>query len=298
MSEFYQRTRRVRLKNSGTFDKKSSRKFRYNEIPRAHLEEMEERRKVDQKTQQNMPDDHGVQKVQQTGRQQTTMEMKIIAHMHSDFPEKFGIPRQSGLVNSLQSMIVFEPEYRNPHAFRGLEGYSHIWILWEFSEAVRADWSPTVLPPRLGGKTRMGVFATRSPFRPNPIGLSCVQLEKIAQHPKFGPVLYVSGADLMDGTPIFDVKPYLPYTDSRPEATDGFAGTVFDHHLDVVFPEELLDWFPEDKRKAAIEILEQDPRPAYQEDPERRYGTSFAGYDIRFHVRDGVLTVCEVVPLR
>lgn len=225
------------------------------------------------------------------------MQMKIIARMHSDFPEKFGIPRQSGLVDSLRSVIVFEPEYRNPHAFRGLEGYSHIWILWEFSEAVRKDWSPTVLPPRLGGKTRMGVFATRSPFRPNPIGLSCVRLEKLVFDRKLGPLLVVAGADLMDQTPIFDVKPYLPYTDSRPEAAEGFAGTVFDHRLEVVFPEPLLALVPAGRRQAITELLAQDPRPAYQDDPERRYGVAFAGVDVRFHVRDGVLTVCEVVKL-
>lgn len=223
--------------------------------------------------------------------------MKIIARMHSDFPAKFGIPRQSGLVESLQSVIVFEPEYRNPHAFRGLDGYSHVWILWEFSESVREEWSPMVMPPRLGGKTRMGVFATRSPFRPNPIGLSCVKLEKIVMDPKLGPLLYVAGADLMDGTPIFDVKPYLPYTDSRPEATDGFAGDVFDHRLEVVFPENWLKMIPKGREEAIMEILAQDPRPAYQDDPDRRYGIAFAGVDVRFHVKDGVLTVCEVEKL-
>lgn len=217
--------------------------------------------------------------------------------MHSDFPAKFGIPRQSGLVESLQSVIVFEPEYRNPHAFRGLDGYSHVWILWEFSESVREEWSPMVMPPRLGGKTRMGVFATRSPFRPNPIGLSCVKLEKIVMDPKLGPLLYVAGADLMDGTPIFDVKPYLPYTDSRPEATDGFAGDVFDHRLEVVFPENWLKMIPKGREEAIMEILAQDPRPAYQDDPDRRYGIAFAGVDVRFHVKDGVLTVCEVEKL-
>ena len=223
--------------------------------------------------------------------------MKIIARMHSDFPAKFGIPRQSGLVESLQSVIVFEPEYRNPHAFRGLDGYSHVWILWEFSESVREEWSPMVMPPRLGGKTRMGVFATRSPFRPNPIGLSCVKLEKIVMDPKLGPLLYVAGADLMDGTPIFDVKPYLPYTDSRPEATDGFAGDVFDHRLEVVFPENWLKMIPKGREEAIMEILAQDPRPAYQDDQDRRYGIAFAGVDVRFHVKDGVLTVCEVEKL-
>lgn len=223
--------------------------------------------------------------------------VKVIAKICSDFPAKFGIPRQSGLVESLHSRIVFEPEYRKPLAFRGLEGYSHIWILWEFSEAVREEWSPMVKPPRLGGKTRMGVFATRSPFRPNPIGLSCVRLEKIEMDPKLGPVLVVAGADLMDQTPILDIKPYLPYTDSRPDATGGFAQDVFDYRLEVVFPEEWLCMVPKDKHEAIMEILAEDPRPAYQEDPERIYGVAFAGVDVRFRVRDGILTVCEVEKL-
>ena len=223
-------------------------------------------------------------------------EMKIIARIHSDFPEKFGIPRQSGIIDELSARIVFEPEYRDPHALRGLEAYSHIWLLWQFSEAVRDTWSPTVLPPRLGGKTRMGVFATRSPFRPNPIGLSCVRLEKIAAEEGLGQVLYVRGADLLDGTPIYDIKPYLAYADAHPDAVCGFSDEVRGYHLEVVFPEELLEILPADKREAAIALLRQDPRPSYQHDPERRYGTAFAGCDIRFHVRDGVLTVCEVVP--
>lgn len=223
-------------------------------------------------------------------------QMNIIARMHSDFPEKFGIPRQSGLVEKLQSTIVFEPEYRNPLAFRGLEGYSHIWILWAFSEAAREEWSPMVMPPRLGGKTRMGVFATRSPFRPNPIGLSCVKLERIDLTAKNGPVLHVTGADLMDGTPIYDIKPYLPYTDSRPEASGGFAAEVFNKALKVVFPEKLLAQIPAAKREALTELLREDPRPAYQEDPERIYGVAFAGQNIRFRVSEGVLTVCAVEP--
>lgn len=225
------------------------------------------------------------------------IQMKIIAKIHSDFPEKFGIPRQSGLVESLKAAIVFEPEYRNPHAFRGLEGYSHIWLIWEFSKSIRKEWSPTVIPPRLGGKTRMGVFATRSPFRPNPIGLSCVKLEKIEFTSKYGPVLWVSGADLMDETPIYDIKPYLPYTDSRQDAKGGFAEEVFDKHLEVIFPQELLDCFPPEKRDAVLEILAQDPRPAYQEDPDRRYGIAFAGYDVHFYVKDMVLTVSDIVKL-
>lgn len=223
--------------------------------------------------------------------------MKIIARIQSDFKEKFGIPRQSGIIPGLKAQIVFEREYRNPHAVMGLEEYSHIWILWQFSEAVRENWSPTVLPPRLGGKTHVGVFATRSPFRPNPIGLSCVRLEKVEHDLKLGPVLYVAGADLLDGTPIYDIKPYLAYTDSHPEAVCGFADKVKDYELEVVFPEKLLSQLPEEKREAAIGILRQDPRPSYQNDPQRRYGVAFAGCDIRFHVADGVLTVCQVVEI-
>lgn len=223
--------------------------------------------------------------------------MKTIARIHSDFREKFGIPRQSGLVPELKARIVFEPEYRNAHAFMGLEGYSHIWLIWQFSEAVREEWSPTVLPPRLGGNTHVGVFATRSPFRPNPIGLSSVRLEKVEWDAKLGPVLYVAGADLLDGTPIYDIKPYIAYTDSHPDAVCGFSDRVRDYELQVVFPQELLSRLPEEKRDAALGILRQDPRPAYQNDPNRRYGVAFAGYDIRFHVKDGVLTVCEIEKL-
>lgn len=221
--------------------------------------------------------------------------MKKIARIETDFREKFGIPRQAGLVPQLRGRIVFEPEYRDPNAFKGLEEFSHIWLLWEFSEAVRDTWSPTVLPPRLGGKTHMGVFATRSPFRPNPIGLSCVKLEKVEMDPKEGPVLYVAGADLMNGTPIYDIKPYLAYTDSHPDAVCGFADRVREYELEVEFPEEFLCRIPEEHRAAAIALLAQDPRPSYQNDPDRRYGMAYAGYDIRFHVRDRVLTVCEIV---
>ena len=217
--------------------------------------------------------------------------MKIIARIESDFKEKFGIPRQSCIIPELKARIVFQPEYRNPHAVMGLEEYSHIWILWQFSEAVRENWSPTVLPPRLGGKTHVGVFATRSPYRPNPIGLSCVELEKVEHDLKLGPVLYVAGADLLDGTPIYDIKPYLAYTDSHPEAVCGFADRVKDYELKVVFPDEFLRRLPEEKREAAIEILRQAPRPPYQNDPKRRYGVAFAGCDIRFHVAEGVLSV-------
>ena len=224
-----------------------------------------------------------------------TPEMKIIAHIRSDLGEKFGIPRQSGLVDTLTAQIVFEPEYRDANALRGLEGYSHIWLLWQFSESILEDWEPTVLPPRLGGKTRMGVFATRSPFRPNPIGLSSVRLLEIRQTPGLGSVLIVSGADLMDGTPIYDVKPYLPFTDSHPDAVAGFAETTISHRLRVVFPEALLREFPEDRRAALIAVLEQDPRPSYQNDPTRRYGFRFAGRDVRFCVDGDTLTVCEIV---
>jgi tRNA-Thr(GGU) m(6)t(6)A37 methyltransferase TsaA len=223
------------------------------------------------------------------------MEMKIIARIHSDFPDKFGIPRQSGLVGSLISKIVFEPEFRDPNALRGLERWSHIWLIWQFSKAVRDEWSPTVRPPRLGGNTRVGVFATRSPFRPNPIGLSSVKLERIAVEEGLGTVLYVSGADLMDGTPIYDIKPYLAYTDSHPEASGGFAAEVFNDSLEVDFPEDLLVLLPEDKRAAAIEILASDPRPAVQDDPERVYGMKFAGVEIKFRVERKKFTVVDIV---
>ena len=220
--------------------------------------------------------------------------MKIIAHIHNDFPTKFGVPRQSGLVPQAQSMIVFEEAYRVPEALRGLEGYSHLWLIWEFHQAKREDWSPTVRPPRLGGNTRMGVFATRSPFRPNPIGLSCVKLEEIRKHEKWGTVLLVSGADLMDGTPIFDIKPYLPYADCHPEASGGFAHEVLSHSLEVRFPEELLAQVPLAQQEALIAVLAQDPRPGYQHDPERMYGFPFGELEIRFFVDGDILTVTEI----
>ena len=223
-------------------------------------------------------------------------ELKIIAHIRTDFPEKFGIPRQSGLIEDLVGRIVFEPEYRSEDAFRGIEGYDYLWLLWAFEGTERGHWSATVTPPRLGGKKTMGVFATRSPFRPNPIGLSSVRLERL-EHTENGPVLVVSGADLRDNTPIYDIKPYLAYTDSHPDAREGFAGRVKGQTLSVVFPPELAARLPESKRQAALAVLAEDPRPAYHDD-ERRYGVSFAGYDIRFHVKDRVLTVCEVVPLK
>ena len=224
-----------------------------------------------------------------------TYEMKVIARIQSDFDTKFGVPRQSGLVHSTVSAVVFEPEYRNPDALRGLDGFSHLWLIWQFSRSVRDDWSPTVRPPRLGGNTRMGVFATRSPFRPNAIGLSSVEIDRVEQDAQLGPVIYVRGADLMNGTPIFDIKPYLPYTDSHPEARGGFAFGPGEGAVEVDFPPELLKLIPQEKREALIEVLSQDPRPGYQREDGRRYGVSFAGHDVRFTVCGGVLTVCEVV---
>ncbi|MCI7473786.1 MAG: tRNA (N6-threonylcarbamoyladenosine(37)-N6)-methyltransferase TrmO [Clostridiales bacterium] len=222
--------------------------------------------------------------------------MHIIARIRSDFPTKFGIPRQSGLVEELKATIVFEPEYRNPDALRGLEEFSHIWLIWQFSEAVRDKWSPTVRPPRLGGNTRMGVFATRSPFRPNAIGLSCVKLESIEKDPRLGTVLVVSGADLMDGTPILDIKPYLPYADAHPEALGGFTGNVGGKVLEVSFPTELLEQVPEGKREALMGVLSRDPRPSYQHDPHRVYGMAFAGLEVGFTVDGEVLTVRSIKP--
>ena len=225
------------------------------------------------------------------------VEIQVIARMRSDFPTKFGIPRQPSLVDGLRSTIIFEPEFRNPDTLRGLEGFSHLWIIWQFSGAVREQWSPTVRPPRLGGNTRMGVFATRSPFRPNSLGLSCVKLEQIEWNTKDGAVIHVSGADLMDGTPIFDIKPYIPYADAHPDALGGFTDSAGDFLLTVEFPEELLALLPEEKRQAAIGVLRHDPRPSYQRKPDRIYGLPFAGFDIRFRVKEDVLTVCEVVEL-
>ena len=220
--------------------------------------------------------------------------IQVIARMHSDFATKFGIPRQSGLVEELRSTIVFEPEFRNPDTLRGIEDFSHLWIIWQFSEAVRTEWSPTVRPPRLGGNTRLGVFATRSPFRPNSLGLSSVKLLGVEKTEKYGTVLHIGGADLMDGTPIFDIKPYIPYGDSHPDATGGFTDTADDFLLKVNFPEDLLNLLPEGKREAAIGVLSHDPRPSYQRKPGRVYGLTFAGFDIRFTVDDNILTVVEV----
>ena len=220
--------------------------------------------------------------------------MKRIARIHTDFPEKFGIPRQAGLVKELRAVVVLEPEYRVPEALRGLEGFSYIWLIWLFSEAVRDNFSPTVRPPKLGGNTRMGVFATRSPFRPNPIGLSSVRLEEIRQDAKLGPVLIVSGADLLDGTPILDIKPYLPYTDSHPDAAAGFANPENWRQLEVIFPGDLLAKVPVSRREALIGVLRQDPRPSYQEDASRVYGLKFGEQNIRFTVEGCILTVREI----
>ena len=222
-----------------------------------------------------------------------TVEMHIIARIRSDFPTKFGIPRQSGLAD-VPARIVFEPEYRNVDALRGIEGFSHLWLIWQFSAAVRDGWSPTVRPPKLGGNTRVGVFATRSPFRPNPIGLSSVQLTGVTLNPQDGPVIHIQGADLLDGTPIYDIKPYIPYADSHPEARGSFATAHRDDHLQVQFPPELLNKVPQSKQKPLIQILALDPRPAYQQDPERIYGFPFAGLEIKFRVEEETLYVCEV----
>ncbi len=222
------------------------------------------------------------------------VNIQVIARMHSDFATKFGIPRQSGLVEALRSTIVFEPEFRNPDALRGIEEFSHLWVIWQFSGAVRQGWSPTVRPPRLGGNTRMGVFATRSPFRPNNLGLSSVKLLGVEHTEAYGTVLHVGGADLMDGTPIFDIKPYIPYGDCHPEATGGFTDRAGEFLLHVDFPPALLERLPESKREAAVGVLSHDPRPSYQRKPDRIYGLTFAGFDIRFRVEEGTLTVVDV----
>lgn len=226
-----------------------------------------------------------------------TCVLRPIAHVHSEFPGKFGIPRQSGVVPELRSELIFTPEFRNPDALRGIEGFDRLWLIWEFSANRRASWSPTVRPPRLGGNTRLGVFATRSPFRPNPLGLSCVQLLRTELHTKDGPVLYVAGADLVDGTPIYDIKPYLPYADSHPDAVDGFDGKRDAEPLTVVFPPELEALIPESKRAGLRQALACGPIPGYQHDPTRRYGFNFSGLDIRFRIQDRILTVVEIVPL-
>ena len=222
--------------------------------------------------------------------------MHIIARIRTDFPTKFGIPRQSGLADA-PARIIFEPEYRNADALRGIEGYTHLWLLWHFSEAERDGWSPTVRPPKLGGNQRMGVFATRSPFRPNAIGLSSVRLERVELHTPEGPVLQVRGADLMDGTPILDIKPYLPYTDAHPDAAGGFAAQALQQTVAVACPPALLARLPADRRQALLDVLAQDPRPGYQHEPGRVYGFPFAGFEVRFTVEDSRLTVVSIEPV-
>lgn len=216
--------------------------------------------------------------------------MKVIARIHTDFKDKFGIPRQSGMVPELMGRIVMEPEYGDESALRGLEGFNYIWLIWEFSRSVRDEWRPTVRPPRLGGDTRVGVFATRSPFRPNPIGLSCVKIEKITKEGGV-PVIYVSGVDLLDGTPIYDIKPYLPHADMKPDAVGGFADRFTGYRLKVVMPDDVICDMSEDKKRALAGALSLDPRPSYQNDPDRVYGMDFAGYNIKFKVKDDELTV-------
>ena len=220
--------------------------------------------------------------------------MHAVARIESDFADKFGIPRQSGLVDALRARVIFEPPYRDPSAVRGLEQFSHIWLLWQFTRAVRETWSPTVRPPRLGGNTRVGVFATRSPFRPNPIGLSCVRLEEVRQDPDLGPVLLVRGADLMDGTPIYDIKPYIPYVDSRPDAAEGYTAQTRTYRLAVDCPAPLREVLPPEQWEALAGVLENDPRPSYQNDPDRLYGMRFGGFEVHFTVSDGVLTVRQI----
>ncbi len=222
------------------------------------------------------------------------MELKVIAHIRNDFSAKFGIPRQSGLVEEVKAQIVFTPEYRNQDALRGLEGYSHLWLIWHFSEAQQEGWSPTVRPPRLGGNTRMGVFATRSPYRPNPLGLSSVKIEEITLSTVEGPIITVSGADLLDGTPIFDIKPYLPYTDSHPDAIGGFAFGPGEGAVAVDCTDALLEIVPTEKRQGLLALLAQDPRPGYSKDPARIYGMEYAGFDIHFSVENGRVKVQKI----
>ena len=221
--------------------------------------------------------------------------MKIIAKIKTDMPDKFGAPRQSGIVEELTGKIIFEPEYRVREAVRGLEEFSHLWVIWQFSENLRSSWSPTVRPPRLGGEIRKGVFATRSPFRPNPIGLSCVKIEKIEFTKELGPVISVSGVDMTDDTPIYDIKPYITYTDSRPDAKQSFAGDFIDYGLKVDFPEKLLSLIPDEKQAGIIGILRHDPRPAYQDSPDRVYGVRYLDFDVHFKVKDNILTVIDIV---
>lgn len=231
-------------------------------------------------------------------KQEHSFTIHPIAYIKTDLPTKFGCPRQSGLVSTLEAKIIFEPTYRDPVAFRGLDGYTHMWLIWGFSENKRNTWASTVKPPRLGGNKRMGVFATRSPYRPNGLGLSSVKLERIEMDEKYGPVLVVTGADLMNDTPIYDVKPYLPYTDCHADAKGGFADAFVDYALEVVFPEQWLNMIPEDKREGLFSILAQDPRPSYIDDPERVYGFNFLEFDVRFTVSGNVITVCEIERLK
>ncbi|HIY34211.1 MAG TPA: tRNA (N6-threonylcarbamoyladenosine(37)-N6)-methyltransferase TrmO [Candidatus Eubacterium faecigallinarum] len=223
--------------------------------------------------------------------------MKIIAKIKTDMPDKFGVPRQSGIVEELTGKIIFEPEYRVREAVRGLEEFSHLWVIWQFSENLRSSWSPTVRPPRLGGEIRKGVFATRSPFRPNPIGLSCVKIEKIEFTKELGPVISVSGVDMTDDTPIYDIKPYITYTDSRPDAKQSFAGDFINYGLKVDFPEKLLSLIPDEKQAGIIGILRHDPRPAYQDSPDRVYGVRYLDFDVHFKVKDNILTVIDIVKI-
>ena len=226
-----------------------------------------------------------------------TVPLRVIARLRCDFKEKFGVPRQAGLAEHVCSRVVFESEYRNPDALRGIEGFSHLWLIWSFDRVRQKDWSPTVRPPRLGGNERMGVFATRSPYRPNPVGLSCVRLLRVEWDAPDGPALLISGADMTDGTPIFDVKPYLPYADARPDALGGYTDALPERRLAVELPAELAARLPEEKRLALLEILSHDPRPSYQSDPDRAYGLTYGGFDVRFRVSDGTLHVFEVLIL-
>ncbi len=223
------------------------------------------------------------------------LSLKPVAHIASDFSEKFGIPRQSGLVDTLQAKIIFTEEFRNEDCCRGIEEFSHLWLIWGFSKNQRDKWTPTVRPPRLGGNKRQGVFASRAPFRPNPLGLSSVRLEKYIASTPDGPVLYISGADLLDGTPIYDIKPYLAFTDSHQEATGSFSTKALEHRLVVHCKEELLHFIPIEKRQPLLDCLSLDPRPSYQHDPERIYGMEYAGFDIHFKVIDNDLFVTEII---
>lgn len=233
----------------------------------------------------------------QHNNKSNNLSLECIAKVHTDFPEKFGLPRQSGIVDSLKASIIFESKYRNLDALRGLEGFSHIWLIWGFHHINRDKWAPMVKPPRLGGNMRMGVFATRSPNRPNPLGLSSVKLDKVEIHKDFGPIIHVSGIDLVDQTPIYDIKPYLAYTDSHPDALGGYLDKIEDTELMVEIREDILNQIPREHHEALMGVLAQDPRPSYHDDHERIYGFYFAGYNIRFKVRDKLLSVHEITKL-